>query len=168
MRGLLLTFLYLALFSTYAANDYRLKAGDSVSIHVYGEDDLTLTTKLDASSKIRYPFIGEIVAEGKTVAELAELIETGLRGDYLINPDVHVSISEYRPFYIHGQVKKPGSYSYQPGLTVSMGIALAGGLTERASSTWLIKRAGSTEQDEVTSNYALAPGDILTIKQSFF
>lgn len=152
----------------YADEEYLLKAGDSISIHVYGEDDLDLITKLDESGLVRYPFIGEINVLDKSVRQVANLIEKGLADGYLVNPDVHVSIVEYRPFYIHGQVKKPGEFPYRPNITVSMGIALAGGLTERASSNWLLQKSGSDKEIKVEGEQLIFPGDILIIKQSFF
>ena len=68
-----------------------------------------------------------------TVAKLEQLITSGLKGRYLVNPDVTVSIKEHRPFYVDGEVKKPGGYSYHPALTVRKAVALAGGFTEWAS-----------------------------------
>jgi polysaccharide export outer membrane protein len=77
---------------------------------------------------------------------------------------------EYRPFYIHGEVKKPGGYPYQPGMTVNQAIALAGGLTERASQDKIaISREGSKVDSERGSiNSAILAGDTITIEQRFF
>ncbi|TBR37759.1 polysaccharide export protein [Marinomonas agarivorans] len=154
--------------SSYADEEYKLKAGDSISIHVYGEDDLDLITKLDESGLIRYPFIGEVNVLDKSVRQVANLIVKGLQDGYFVDPDVHVSIVEYRPFYIHGQVKKPGAFPYRPNITVSMGIALAGGLTERASSNWILQKSGTEQEIKVDGDQLIFPGDILIIKQSFF
>lgn len=71
--------------------------------------------------------------EGKTLEEVKTTIHDGLLDGYLINPNVSVSILEYRPFFVNGQVMKPGSYPYHPGLTVNKAITIAGGFTERAS-----------------------------------
>lgn len=151
-----------------AEDAYLLKAGDTVSIHVFGEEDMDLTTKLDSTGMIRYPFIGEINLLDKSVEQVATLITSKLKDGYFVNPDVHVSIVEYRPFYVHGQVKKPGEFPYRPKITVSMGIALAGGLTDRASSTWYLQKPNTDKQIKVTGDEYIYPGDILTIKQSFF
>ncbi|MCU4676594.1 polysaccharide export protein [Catenovulum sp. 2E275] len=147
---------------------YQLSAGDSISIHVFGQDDLTVTAKLDDKGLINYPFIGSVKITGKTTEQIQQEISSKLKQGYLVSPQVHVFVAEYRPFYVHGQVKRPGGFAYQPGLTVAMAIALAGGLTERASSSWFIKRATITAEFEVTELDLLYPGDILTVKQSFF
>ncbi|MBJ7538117.1 polysaccharide biosynthesis/export family protein [Marinomonas transparens] len=152
----------------YAQGSYILKAGDIIEIHVYNENNLDLTTKIDSSGIINFPFIGEVKTLNKSTKEVSKNISSRLRNGYFVNPEVHVSIVEYRPFYINGQVKKPGGFPYQPNITVSMGIALAGGLTDRASkSNWFIKKP-SNKKYKVTGESFLFPGDILIIDQSFF
>jgi polysaccharide export outer membrane protein len=77
----------------------------------------------------------------------------------------------YRPFFIHGQVKRPGGYPYQDDLTLDKAIAIAGGLSNRASSSeWKITRLVNgvkvTLEGNVTSE--IRPDDIIKIEQSFF
>jgi len=106
-----------------------------------------------------------------TVSELEAYIYTGLKGDYLIEPSVSVSILEYRPFFINGEVEKPGGYAFQPGLTIDKAAALAGGYTERASKTKIyIDREvnGRTVQLTGERSMPILPGDIINIEQSFF
>ena len=163
--------LLLSLPVAAAAGDYQLSSGDTISIHVYGEDDLTLQTRLGESGVINYPYLGVIKVKGMTVAQLENRIVGGLKGDYLINPSVHVSIIEYRPFYIYGEVKAPGGYPYQPGLTVERAVALAGGLTERASTRDMtINRVvgGSERSIKVSMSTSVYPDDSILIKDSFF
>ncbi|WP_051202097.1 polysaccharide biosynthesis/export family protein [Ferrimonas senticii] len=151
--------------------NYRLNAGDLIAIHVYGEDDLTLETRLGESGMINYPYLGLLNAKGMTVAELERAVTNGLRGDYLINPSVHVSVTEYRPFYIYGEVNQPGGYPYQPGLTVERAVALAGGLTERASTSSItVNRmvAGRKDTLSVRLSASVYPDDSIVIKESFF
>ncbi|PCO04634.1 capsular biosynthesis protein [Microbulbifer flavimaris] len=152
-------------------SNYRLGSGDKILINVYGEDDLTVETQLSDSGLVNYPFLGELKVNGMTVAELEARIHQGLKGDYLVNPNVHVSILEYRPFYIHGEVEKPGGYPYQPGLTVSKAAALAQGFTERASESKIFVVRGddpSQTPEKVSLNAQLRPGDVITVEQSFF
>ncbi len=68
-----------------------------------------------------------------TVGALEDFITQGLKGRYLLNPQVTVSIDEYRNFYVNGMVEKPGGYPYSPGLTVRRAISIAGGFKERAA-----------------------------------
>ena len=162
------------LLTSYQANaidEYRLDTGDTINISVFGEPELGKQTLLSDSGTISYPFLGEIKVRGLTVVELEKKIYSGLKGDYLINPNVSVAIVSYRPFFIDGEVKKDGAYPYQPGLTISKAITLAGGFTERASKDkiFIIKSDDPTQTAiAVQLNSKVGPGDIITVKQSFF
>jgi len=153
-----------------AKGSYILGPGDKVEIKVFGQKDLTVETLLSNSGQINYPFFGEIKVTGLTVKQVEKLIYNGLKGDYLVNPNVYVHVVEYRPFYIHGEVNKPGGYAYQPGLTVNQAIALAGGLTERASKEkiYLFKEKNKNTQINASLTYKVNAGDTILIKQRFF
>ena len=151
--------------------EYRMNAGDRISIRVYGESDLSVDAMLAESGSINYPFLGELKVAGLTPSELESVIVNGLKGDYLINPSVTVSITQYRPVFIYGEVQVPGGYSYQPGLTVGKAAALAQGLTERGSESRIyLTREGASEDEKVRVNMStkLQPGDVVTIEQGFF
>ena len=173
LHYLLLMFFFTVISGVNAqsSSDYRLGAGDTIRITVFGQQDLSIESILNDKGTIDYPFLGQVQAAGKTAAEFQNLIHVGLKGDYLINPTVSVSIIEYRPFFIDGEVEKPGAYPFQPGLTISKASALAGGYTERASlSKIFIIRSNDPQQKSVNvdSNALLQPGDIVTVKQSYF
>jgi len=153
------------------ASDYLLGPGDKIHIVVYGEADLTTDVKIDKSGFISFPFLDDIQVIGLSTKQLERTIIKGLLGDYIVNPQVSVSIAMYRPFFIHGQVKRPGGYPYQDDLTLDKAIAIAGGLTNRASSsqwkvTRIVKGVKVTIQGDVTTE--VQPDDILKIEQSFF
>jgi len=155
----------------YSADSYQLGAGDLVIIQVYGEDDLTLETRLRDNGKISYPFLGEINVSNMSIQGLESLIANGLKGDYLIDPRVTVTIQEYRQIYINGEVEEPGGYEFQPGLTVHKAISLAGGFTDRADrkKILLIKESNSLGRGtSVGLADSVHPGDTLTIDESFF
>jgi polysaccharide export outer membrane protein len=115
---------------------YRLGAGDVISIYVVGEDDLKRErVRLNDAATIQYPVLGEIRILGLTIGELEQRITSGLKGRYLVNPKVVVNIEEYRPFFINGEVGKPGGYPYVPGLTLLKAITIAGGFKDRASKS---------------------------------
>jgi len=173
MRFILsLTALLLLIFSSLSiASDYKLGPGDKIRIVVYGEADLTTDVKIDKSGFISFPFLDDIQAIGLSTKELENIIIKGLLGDYLVDPQVSVSIAIYRPFFIHGQVKRPGGYPYQDDLTLDKAIAIAGGLSNRASSSdWKITRLVNGVKVTVIGNVATAiqPDDIIKIEQSFF
>jgi len=162
-------------FALESAN-YRLGAGDEIEILVYDEPDLTVDITINDDGNINFPLIGKISVTGNTATEVQKLIHDGLKGDYLLNPSVQVDIVGYRPFYIHGEVKNPGAYPYQPGLNIDQAVALAGGLTERASVSKIfikqsdnsVKKADTHKSSKVELSYSVSPGDIITIEQSFF
>lgn len=148
---------------------YRVGPGDDIEIRVYGEDDMTVHTRLGDSGVISYPFLGNIVAKGLTVGELEQLITKGLKGSYLVDPAVSINILEYRPFFVNGEVNKPGAIPYQPGITLRKAIAMAGGFTERANrSNGEVLRGSDVKAKPLALDDQIKPGDIVTIRQSFF
>lgn len=149
---------------------YIIGAGDRIQISVYGEKELSIDELyVNNSGKFEYPYLGQIIAIGKTLEELKSEITSGLQGDYLISPKVRVSVIEFRSIYVNGEVKKPGGYQYQPGLTVDKAIALAGGFTDRASRSKIsISQSGSGTKKSVGLSTKVLPGDIIVIDQSFF
>lgn len=152
-----------------ATSDYRLGAGDTVLVEVFGEPELTVTAKIPQNGRLSYPFLGSIPATGLTPKQLENKIHDGLAGDYLVDPKVTVTISEYRPVFVNGQVKTPGSFPFQPGLTVRKAVSLAGGLTERASDKRISLIAeGDTRKRQVAMDALVSPGDIVTVEESFF
>jgi polysaccharide export outer membrane protein len=151
---------------------YKLGSGDLITIRVLGEDDLKREkVRLSDAATISFPVLGEIRVRGMTVGALEDYITKGLKGRYLLDPQVTVSIDEYRNFFVNGQVEKPGGYPYSPGLTVRKAISIAGGFKERASREKmnLIRDDDPTQTPrKVDLNTMVLPGDILTIEESFF
>jgi protein involved in polysaccharide export with SLBB domain len=153
-------------------SNYRLGSGDVITVEVLGEDDLKRERiRLSDAATISYPILGEIRLSGKTVGELERIIREGLRGRYLVNPQVLVTINEYRHFYINGQIKRPGGYPYVPGLTVLKAVAIAGGFNERAArdKIFVVREDDATQKRvQIDTNGAVYPGDIVTVEESFF
>lgn len=148
-------------------DQYRIDAGDSIAIAVFNEPELSVKAKIAQSGQIRFPLLGDINVLGKTPEELAQEIENALLDGYLVNPDVSVSIETYRPIFVKGAVKKAGSHPFQFELTVEQAIAMAGGLTDRASkSDWYIMRKG--DRIKASKQTTLMPGDVITIGESLF
>jgi polysaccharide export outer membrane protein len=150
---------------------YRLATGDVIYVRVYGEDDLTMRLTVPSDGMVNYAFVGDFQLAGKTINQVEKEIMARLLGDYLVNPQVSVSIAEYRDFFIQGEVAKTGGMPWQPGLTVRTAITLAGGLRERASrSKWYLVPEGGGEEDrrKVSEDDPVNPGDTLIIEQSFF
>jgi protein involved in polysaccharide export with SLBB domain len=151
---------------------YRLGAGDKVRIIVFGEDSLTGEYLVPGGAgKISFPLVGDITAGGLTVGELATELETALRDGFLKQPRVSIEVLEYRPFFILGEVMKPGEYPYTNGLTVLNAVATANGFTYRADTHKVyIRRANSTleQQYQLTTSTPVEPGDTIRIGERFF
>jgi len=157
--------------STEPPAGYRLGEGDQIAIQVFDEPDLTMDSRIGASGIINYSYLGDLQVAGKTSQQVEKQITQLLQDGYLVNPSVNVTIVGYRPFFINGEVRSPGSYPYQPGLTLDKAIALAGGLTDRASRRKMfIMKAANTNQEEQRASMQtkIAPGDIISIKEGFF
>ena len=150
-------------------DDYILAQGDEISIQVFDEPDLTLDAQVSASGFINYSYLGNIQVVDKTPLQLEQHIAELLRNGYLVNPSVNVSVKQFRPFFIGGEVRSPGSYPYQPGLTLDKAIALAGGLSDRASTRRIyVVRLGGSDQQKIGLNEPVGPGDTITIQEGFF
>ena len=157
---------------TDSLSRYKLGSGDVISIVVFGEDDLKREKiRLTDAGTISYPVLGELKVLGLTVGELEKIITDGLRGRYLVNPRVSVSVDLYREFFISGQVQRGGGYPYQPGLTVRKAVSIAGGFKERASKEKIfVVREGdkSAKSVKIGLDAPVNPGDIITVEESFF
>lgn len=156
----------------YAAgmSNYRLGSGDKISITVFDEKELSLEKiRLSDAGTISYPMLGEIKILGLTVSQLEKLIANELRGKYLVDPKVTVTIDEYRQFFVNGMVKSPGGFSYQPGLTIRQAVSLAGGFQDRADRD---KIQVIHDNDKSPHSEGLGtmvePGDTITVEESFF
>jgi len=153
-------------------DNYTLNAGDSVRIYVYGEEDLSFDTLLiGQNGRISYPFLGELAVTGKTASQLQAEITAGLTPDYLVDPRISVSVVKYRPFFVNGEVKQPGGVDFQPGLTLRKAVSLAGGFTERANKKGALVISDSDpnrKEREVDLDYNVQPGDIITVRDTFF
>ena len=175
----LLSLMMLSSFTVSAQTDellgnstYKLASGDIIRVLVYGEPDLSIDhTRLTDAGTFSYPFVGEVKAQGRTAAELERVLTNALQGDFLVDPRVSVSVLEYREFYISGEVNRPGGYKYQPGLNLRRAIALAGGLTERASTkriTVVRDLDPDRKPKRVSLDEQVRPGDTINIDQGFF
>ncbi|HEX4885444.1 MAG TPA: polysaccharide biosynthesis/export family protein [Casimicrobiaceae bacterium] len=155
-----------------ALSTYRLNAGDVISVRVFGEDDFNRDKiRLTDAGTVSFPLLGEVAVLGLTVGELEKLLTDRLRGRYLVNPRVSVWIDEYRSFFVNGMVERPGAYPFQPGLSVRKAISIAGGLRERASVNKIFvvrDKDASRRPSKVDLDADLAPGDIVTVEESFF
>jgi polysaccharide export outer membrane protein len=150
---------------------YKLGSGDRIRLLTFGEADLTGEFEVTGAGTVDLPLIGEIHAAGLTTAEFSAAVEAALRKGFLVNPQVSVAILNYRPFYILGEVAKPGEYPFTSGLTVRNAVATANGFTYRADTKHVyIKRANDTRERryDLTTSTVVAPGDTIRIGERYF
>jgi polysaccharide export outer membrane protein len=149
----------------------HLQGGDRIRVTVFGEDKLTGEYDIDPSGFVSLPLAGTVQAAGLTKTELEQTLTKKFKGSYLRDPKVTVDIASFRPFYVLGEVLKPGEYPYKSGLTVLSAIAVAGGQTYRASNSQvMIKRAGETQlkQYDLSADVPIYPGDLIQLPQRYF
>lgn len=171
LLGLALAFAVGGLAPDPAVSDYRLGAADKVRIVVFGEDALGGEVVVNAEGKVALPLIGEIQAAGLTVPQFQDAITQALGQGYLNQPRVTAQVLTYRPFYILGEVNRPGEYPYVVDLTVLNAVATAQGFTYRANTRRIfVRRAGSQAEQPLplTADTRVAPGDTLRIGERYF
>jgi len=156
-----------------ADGPYRLGSGDKLRIIVFGEQTLTGEYTITGAGELSFPLVGNIPAAGQTVQELQEAIRSRLAAGYLKDPRVSAEILDYRPYFILGEVNRPGQYPYSIGLTVEQAVAAAGGFTYRAKRNRIfIKRAMETSERLVnlkrTPSFPIRPGDTIRVAERFF
>lgn len=156
---------------TQTPPDYILGTGDRLRLTVFNEPTLSGEFEIDASGDISIPLIGSVKAAGTSQRQLEQTIATKLAAGYMRDPRVNVEILKYRPFYILGEVQKPGEYPYRNGMNVIGAVAVAGGFTYRSNDqTVLIRRAGETKELSypVTTTTMVYPGDIVRVAERLF
>jgi polysaccharide export outer membrane protein len=145
---------------------YRLGSGDSLQITVFGETDLSGTFRVSDGGTISMPLVGTVPAEGATLDELRQRLTTQLKANAVRDPNVTLAIDAYRPFFILGEVKNPGSYPYVPHMTVLTAVAIAGGFTFRASQDEIAVTRSSKNgplEARAERDSRIQPGDVVYV-----
>jgi protein involved in polysaccharide export with SLBB domain len=152
-------------------DNYELGAGDKLRVIVYGEDDLGGSFDVDGQGFVSLPLIGELNVAGLSVHQVEENIVEKLADGYVVDPRVNVQVLEYRPFYVIGEVNKPGEYPYVNEMNVLNAVALAGGYTVKAIEGGVyVRRYGNGDEIYLPaeSSSKIYPGDVVRIKSSLF
>jgi protein involved in polysaccharide export with SLBB domain len=148
-----------------------LQPGDKIRVDVFGEDKLGGEYQLDQAGQVSVPLAGTIRAQGMTQGELEQALSRKFRSEYLRNPKVTVTVATLAPFYVIGEVQKPGQYDYRSGLNVLTAMAIAGGPTYRASRDNIqIQRRGENKMREypISSTVPILPGDVIKVPERYF
>jgi len=155
-----------------ASAGYRLGAGDKLRISVYNEPALTGEYSVTPAGAVAFPLIGTVNVADHTIEQVTSDITHRLDRGYVQDPRVSVEVLNFRPFYILGEVNKPGEYPYSSGLTVEKAVALAGGFTYRANArTVFVRRDNGPDEGSVQlrgTPVSVLPGDTIRIGERYF
>lgn len=167
------------------SDDYVLAASDVISITVYGEPDLTVpATRIDKKGIVEIPLLGSVKLGSMTIAQAKTRVTSLFEKDYLVNPQVVVSLlnTTTTDFIMTGKFARPGTYPYpQDGkMTLLKAISNAGGFAPAAKVVEIkIKRSYNNKESLTVHDYKkimkgdapdpeIKPGDIITVDESFF
>ena len=151
--------------------EYRLGPADRIRVTVYNEASMSGEFQVDGEGMVSLPLIGEVKASGLTLREFQTKTEARLSDGYLRDPSVSAEVLNFRPYYILGEVAKPGEYPFTNRLTVLNAIATAEGFTYRANKKIVaLKPADATEESrvELTPTTRVMPGDTIRILERMF
>jgi polysaccharide export outer membrane protein len=153
------------------STNYQLGPGDRVRVTVYGETDLSGEFFVSQQGVVAYPLIGEVPAVGRTLSQFQQDVADKLKEGFIKDPKVSAEVLNYRPFYILGEVMRPGTYPYSADMTVMNAVATAGGFSYRANTRRVfIKRAGEQEEKalRLDAGMMVQPGDTVRIGERLF
>lgn len=166
-------------------DNYNLNPGDSLTVLVYQEEDMTTQARVTKDGTITVPLIGEIKIAGMTCKEAADRIRDALiKGQFLVSPRVTVVLSaaSQRSFIILGQVARPGTYTFSSQETINLvqAISMAGGFTRIAEpkNVTLVRREGGAQQkyklnakkmieDSNATPFEIRNMDVITVGETF-
>ena len=153
------------------SDTYQLGTGDKLRVIVYGEDDLGGTFDVDGNGYVSMPLIGQVKVSGMSATQVERVMTQKFADGFLKEPRVNVEVTTYRPFYVLGEVNRPGSYPYVDGMSIQNAVADAGGYTQKAvESGYYIRHAGEAQETYVSSDSLakIYPGDVVRIDSSTF
>lgn len=149
---------------------YTLGSGDRIKVTVFGEEELSGEFQVDGSGNISMPLIGELAVRGLNLRDLERLLVQELGDGYLRDPSVSLEVTNYRPFYILGEVRNPGQYEYVSGINLHNAVAMAGGYTHRArrNRAEITRTNPEAVIENADHSTVILPGDIINIRERFF
>lgn len=151
-----------------------LGPGDKLNLTVfYGSHSLQAAYTLDASGKISVQFIGGVEANGKTLDQVRESIQSRLADGFLNEPIVSLTIAELNSLTlsVSGMVAKSGAVKFAPGITITEVIAQSGGFTPLARKNMVrvtrlnngVKETFKLPVEKISEgerpNFTMLPGD---------
>ncbi len=166
------------------AKEYRIGVGDNLKVDVYRNPDLSVSVLVRPDGKITVPVAGDVAVGGHTPEEVSKVIAAAL-AEYVRDPIVTTTVvgmgsNEYLTrVRVTGAVNKPTSMPYQNGMTVLDVVLESGGVNEFANpgGTVLYRASGKhlkirldrlLKGADMSTNYAVKPGDLITVPERLF
>lgn len=164
-----------------AGTPNTLGVNDIVEVRVYQEVDLSGVYRVSPEGVIDFPLCGKVQVAGLTATSAADSITECLKKGYLRRPNVTVMVKEFnsKKVFVFGEVSKPGSFSYEEGMTIIHAVSQAGGFNRTASKNSVnITRVMEGKEVKIPvrvedivvgreKNVVLQPGDIIFVPESF-
>jgi len=150
---------------------YQLGPGDEIRITVFGFDALSGTYAVSDSGIIAVPLVGTLSVQGRSIGDVETMLASTLqKRDIAPRANISIQVQRYRPFYILGEVQKPGEISYAPGMTILKAVSIAGGYTFRADTKQaIVSRPGARpERGRAAPMDAVRPGDTIIVPEAWF
>ena len=168
-----------------AANgDYILRAGDTIDLVVYREQDLNMRSKIGKDGMVQLPLLGEVKLGGLTVRAASALVRQKYNADYLVEPQIYLNVATYSTlkFTIIGQVGRPGTYEYSGSEPLGLleGIGMAGGFTRIADRGHVVlkRREGDAVRtmkinakklaESGKESFEIQSGDVINVGESWY
>jgi len=166
-------------------DNYRLAPDDLIQVKVFREEDMDSTVRISKDGTVTLPLLGAVRLGGKTTNEATALVRELLDRDYIVNPQVTLTVMEItrQTFTILGEVQKPGSYKIpsQGTFTLLQAVGRGGGYTRTANpGNVTVKRQANGRETLLKVNaktlalqsggepFLIQPGDTITVGESFF
>ena len=148
--------------------DYILAPGDVINITVFNEPELSVNNlRIPGDGVISYPLLGRIDTTNQSVETLEKQLTAMLLNGYLKKPKVSVSVASYRPFFVQGDVPKPGEHPFTEGMTLDQALTVAGSSAELGKQTHVsISRLDGETYQVNEVDFPIRPGDVITVKNA--
>jgi polysaccharide export outer membrane protein len=170
-----------------AVDSYKIGVDDIVQVSVWRNPELGITVPVRPDGMISVPLVGDVAAGGHTPAEVAKDIQTKL-ASFVRDPQVAVILTDLRSHEylsrvrVTGAVRQPISIPYRPGMTVLDAVLAAGGVTEFAAGdrselyrksgegteTYAVRLDKILNRGDLSTNFPVSPGDVITIPERTF
>ncbi|MEP6898403.1 MAG: XrtA/PEP-CTERM system exopolysaccharide export protein [Rhodanobacter sp.] len=166
---------------------YHIGVDDQLQISVWHNPDLSVSVPVRPDGKITVPLIGDVDAGGQTPEQVAATIKDKLQA-FVRDPQVAVILTQLRSHEylsrvrVTGAVRTPVSVPYRQGMTVLDAVLAAGGPTEFAApdrtelyregkngtTPYAVRLDKVLQRGDLSTNYPLQPGDVITVQQRAF